>query len=153
MLTGAWYIFLLRSSARVWQIQTQMLTTNHWNEHRVPNGEVGEGTERSLRGFAVLWKEQQCQQARSPRAPGLDHQPKSTHGGTHGSSYVCDRGWPCWISMGGEAPGPVGVRCPTVGECQGREVGVSGWVGGGAPSYRHGSRRRWGFWRGDLESV
>jgi hypothetical protein len=29
------------------------------------------------------------------RFQGLNHQPKSTHGGTHGSSYICSRGWPC----------------------------------------------------------
>ena len=38
---------------------------------------------------------------------GLNHQPKSTHGGTHGSSYICSRGLPCLTSVGGEAPGPV----------------------------------------------
>ena len=29
--------------------------------------------------------------------------------------------------MGGEALGHVKAQCPTVGECQGREAGVSGW--------------------------
>jgi uncharacterized protein YqcC (DUF446 family) len=38
---------------------------------------------------------------------GLNHQFKSTHGGTHGSSRICSRGWPCQASMGGEALGPV----------------------------------------------
>jgi hypothetical protein len=28
--------------------------------------------------------------------------------------------------MEGEAFGPVNVRCPSLGECQGREVGVGG---------------------------
>ena len=27
--------------------------------------------------------------------------------------------------------GPVKDQCPNVGECQGREAGVGGWVGGG----------------------
>jgi hypothetical protein len=31
--------------------------------------------------------------------------------------------------MGGEALGPVKVRCSSVGECQGGEAGVGGWVG------------------------
>jgi len=31
--------------------------------------------------------------------------------------------------MGGEALGPLKARCPSVGEFQGREVGVCGWVG------------------------
>jgi len=33
--------------------------------------------------------------------------------------------------MGGEALGLVKARCPSVGECQGREAGGSGWMGGG----------------------
>jgi hypothetical protein len=31
--------------------------------------------------------------------------------------------------VGGAALGPVGVRCLSVGECQGRKAGVGGWVG------------------------
>ena len=38
--------------------------------------------------------------------------------------------------MGGEALGPVKARCPSVGECQGGEVGVGEWVG------EHPHRRR-----------
>ena len=30
--------------------------------------------------------------------------------------------------MGGEALGPVKVLCPSIGECQGQEVGVGGLV-------------------------
>jgi hypothetical protein len=33
----------------------------------------------------------------------------TTHGGTHGSGYICSREWPSWSSMGGEALGPVKV--------------------------------------------
>jgi hypothetical protein len=33
--------------------------------------------------------------------------------------------------MGGEALGPMKASCPSVGECQGLEAGVSGLVGGG----------------------
>jgi hypothetical protein len=39
----------------------------------------------------------------------LDHQPKNTHGVTHGAGDICGRGWPCWTSVGGEALGPEGV--------------------------------------------
>jgi hypothetical protein len=44
--------------------------------------------------------------------------------------------------MGGEALGPVKPQCPSVEECQGGEVGVSGWgntfieAGGGGMGYR-----------------
>jgi hypothetical protein len=31
--------------------------------------------------------------------------------------------------MGGDVLGPVKSQSPSVGECQGAEVGVSGWVG------------------------
>jgi hypothetical protein len=55
--------------------------------------------------------------------------PKSKHGGTHDSSHICSRGWPYLASMGGEVLGPVKARCPSLGECQGSEQGVGGWVG------------------------
>jgi hypothetical protein len=32
--------------------------------------------------------------------------------------------------VGGVALEPEGVRCPSVGECQGGKTGVGGWVGG-----------------------
>jgi hypothetical protein len=38
-----------------------------------------------------------------------------------GSSYICSRGWPIQSSMG-----DVKFLCPSIGECQGQEVGVSG---------------------------
>jgi hypothetical protein len=46
--------------------------------------------------------------------------------------------------MGGEAFGPVKVLCPSVGECQGQEVGV-----GGLGSKRSGEGI-WGFSEGKL---
>jgi hypothetical protein len=64
----------------------------------------------------------------------LNHQPKSTHGGTQGSSCICSRGWCSWTSMGGEALGSMKALCPSVGECQGQGVGVGELVrreGGG----------------------
>jgi hypothetical protein len=56
----------------------------------------------------------------------LNHQPKNTHGGTHGSSCLFSRGWTYLASMGGEALAPVEAGCPSVGR--------SGCVDGGAPS-------------------
>ena len=94
-----------------------------------------------LRGFAGPWREQQCQQTRS----SSKLQPKNTHGETHGAGRICGRGWPCWTSVGEEALGSEGVRCPSVGECQGGKTGVSGWGStlidagrGGAPKERPG---------------
>jgi hypothetical protein len=53
---------------------------------------------------------------------------------------ICNisRGRPCWESMGGEALGHVKVRCPSVGEFKGGEVGVGGCMG----AHPHRSRRR-----------
>jgi hypothetical protein len=62
---------------------------------------------------------------------GLNHQPKSIHGGTHGPSCICSRGWPSRSSVGGEALGPMKVLCPRVGECQGQKEGVGGLVSRG----------------------
>jgi hypothetical protein len=61
----------------------------------------------------------------------LNHQPKNAHGGTHGSSCICSRGWSSRTSMGGQALGPVKVLCPRIGECQGQEAGVGGLLNRG----------------------
>jgi hypothetical protein len=66
---------------------------------------------------------------------GLNHQPRSTHHGTHGSSCICSRGWPSRSSMGEEALGSVKALCPSVEECKGREVGE------GTPSEKQGEGR------------
>jgi hypothetical protein len=55
-------------------------------------------------------------------SPGLNYQPKSTGGGTHGSGCICSRGWPSQTSIGGEALGPVKAQCPSVAECQDQEA-------------------------------
>jgi hypothetical protein len=61
---------------------------------------------KELRGFAAPWREQQYQLARCPESSQeLDHQPKNTHGATHGSGHICGRAWSCWTSVGGEAFG------------------------------------------------
>jgi hypothetical protein len=73
---------------------------------------------KELKGFATSQEEQQYQPTRSLHclsSQGLNYQPKSMHGGTHGSSCICSRGWPCQISMGGEVLGPVKARCPSIG--------------------------------------
>ena len=46
--------------------------------------------------------------------------------------------------MGGEALGHEKAQCPSVGECEGREAVVGGWVG------EHPHRRRY---KGDSEGV
>ena len=112
LLGGAWYSCLLRGSASAWQIWKWMLTTIHWMEHR-ESIQGAEGVCSPIAG-TTIWSNQYLQSS-----PGRNYQPKKTHGGTHGSSCICSRGWPWLSSMGGEALGPVKVLCPSTGEFQG----------------------------------
>jgi hypothetical protein len=111
-----------------------ILTTNHWT----PMEELENGLE-DLKGFATSHEELLNQPTRPLKSShGLKNQPRSTHGGTHGSSYICSKGWPCWASMGREAIGLVKDQFPRVGEFEGSEVGV----GGGVREHPHRSRGR-----------
>jgi hypothetical protein len=108
-----------------WQIQRWILTAYHWAEHRVPNEEDRERTQgaevvSSPIVETTIWTNQYPQ--------GLNHQPKSTHGRTHGSSCICSRGGSSQSSVGGEALGPMKALCPTVGGCQDQEARVDGLV-------------------------
>jgi hypothetical protein len=38
-----------------------------------------------------------------PELPWTKTPSKSIHGGTHSSSCICSREWPCWASTKGEA--------------------------------------------------
>ena len=101
---------------------------------------------KELNGSAAPWEEQQYELTSTPQSSqGLNHQPKSTHGGTRGSSCICSRGWPSRSSMGGEVLGPLKALCPSVGEWLGQEVGVGGLVS------RRSEERIGGFWRGNQE--
>jgi hypothetical protein len=62
------------------------------------------------------------------------------------AAYVAKDGPP---SMGEEAVGPVEAQCTSVGECEGGEVGVGGWVGE-HPHRSRGRRNGMGVW-GDRE--
>ena len=97
---------------------------------------------RELKGFAAPKEEQDNQYPQT--SLGLNHQSKKTHGGTHGSSCICSRGWPSRSSMGGEVLGPVKALCPSIGECQGQEAGVGGFGsrGGGIGDFQRGSWER-----------
>jgi hypothetical protein len=110
-----------------------MLSANHWTEHKVPlpHGGARERTEGAEEVFNSIGGTKVSINQTLQSSQGLNHQPKSTHGGTHGSSCICSKGWLCWTSVGGEALGPVKAQCPSVGECQDREAGVSGLVSRG----------------------
>jgi hypothetical protein len=145
LLTGAFNSYLLRSSAKAWQIQMWMLTAIHWTEHIVPNGIARERTQgaegvSSPIGGTTIWTNQYTKSSQR-----LNHQPKSTHGGTYSNNCLCSRGWPCGTSVRGEALGLVKAWCPSVGE------GQDGWVGVGGLVSR-GGRMGWGgFQRGNDE--
>jgi hypothetical protein len=83
---------------------------------------------KELKGFVTHRKKNNINHPDTLELP-TTKPPKSTHGGTHGSSSTCSKGWPCWASMGGEALGSGKIQCPNVGECLGGEagVGVGGW--------------------------
>jgi hypothetical protein len=135
---ACWYSCLLRGSASASQIQRWIFTATHWTEHRVPNEGARESTQGSEGvcssiGGTTIWTNQYLQSSQR-----LNHQWKKTHGITHGSSYICSRGWPSQSSMGRGALGPVKVLCPSVGEYQGREVGVGGLVSRGRGNRERG---------------
>ena len=126
------------------QIKTnQNKTKQNKTKNRVPNEGARENTQGAegvcnpIEG-STIWTNQYPQSSL-----GLNHQSKKTNGGTHGSSCICSRRWPTWSSMGGEALGLVKVLCPSIGECQGQEVGVGGLV-----RMERGDRGG-DFWRGN----
>jgi hypothetical protein len=157
LLTRAWYGCLLRGFISAWHIQRWMFSANHWTEQKVPSGVARERTEGakgacSPIGETPIWTKQYSQSSQ-----GLNHQPKNTHGGTHGSSYICRREWPCWTSMGGEALGPEKTWCPSVGKCQDREVGVGGLVsrgrGDGIGVFKGETRKGDNIWNVNKENI
>jgi hypothetical protein len=104
-ILGTWYSCLLKSSASAWQLQKWMLTVIHWIEHKVPNegarerAQEAEGVYSPIGGTTIRTN-QYCQSSLE-----LNHQLKKTHGGTCGSSCICNRGWLSRSSMGGVAIG------------------------------------------------
>ena len=105
-------------------IQRWMLAAKHWTDHGVPNGGVRQRTEGAE---GICNSIERTTVPTNQSSQGLNHQPRSTHGRTHGSSCISSRGWPCWASMEEEALGPVKAPCPSLGECEGEEAGVGGW--------------------------
>jgi hypothetical protein len=105
-----------------------MLAAIHWIEQRVHNEGSRERTQGADGVYSSIGGTTICTNKYPQSSEGLNHQPKSAHGGTHGSSCLCIRGWLSRSSMGGEALGPVKALCPSVGECQGQKVRVGGLV-------------------------
>jgi hypothetical protein len=99
-----------------------MLIAIHWMEHRIPNEGARERTQGTEGVCSPVGGTTICLQS----SLRLNYQLKKPHGGTHGSSCICSRGWPSQSSMGGEAFHLAKDLCPSIGECQGQEVGVGG---------------------------
>ena len=95
----------------------------HLAEHRIPTSEARERTQGAEGVSSPIGGTTICINQNPQSSYGLNHQPKSTNGGTLGSSHICSRGWPSRSSMGGEALGPVKAQCPSIGECQDQEAG------------------------------
>ena len=83
-----------------------MLAANNWTEQVFPNRGVRGRTEEA-EGVCNPIGRTIATNLTTQSSPGLNYQPKSTHGGSHGSSRICSRGWPYLASMGGETLGPV----------------------------------------------
>jgi len=128
--TGTWCGSLLRGSARALLIQMRMLAAIHGTEHGTPmeERERTEGTEGVCNPIGRTTISTNQTVPSSPRSfQGLRNQLESRHVGTHVSRHKCSRERHCLASIEGEALGPVKTPFPSVGECQGVEVGVYGW--------------------------
>ena len=64
--------------ARAWQIQRQMLTANHWTEHKVPNGGVRERTEEAEGVCNPIGRTTVSTNQIPQSSQGSNYQPKST---------------------------------------------------------------------------
>ena len=98
-----------------------MLADNYWTGMEFPIEVLEKGLKelKELKGFVTHRKNNNINHPDVPpqSSQGLNHQPKDTHGGTHGSSCICSRGWPSQTSMEGESLGPMKALCLRVGEC------------------------------------
>jgi hypothetical protein len=112
LLRGPWYSCLLWGYASAWQIQKWMLTVIYRMEHRAPSGGARENTQGAegvcnLIGGITIWTNQY-----PPELVSL-------------AAYVAEDGF---IGHHWEER-PLGLAnfiCPSTGEHQGQEVGVSG---------------------------
>ena len=84
-----------------------------------------------LKGFATPKEEQQYQtNKQTPQSyQGLNHQPKSIHGGTHLTSCICSRRLPSQGYQWEERTLVLSrLAAQVLGECQSGEMGEGEWV-------------------------
>jgi hypothetical protein len=75
----------------------RMLMDNHWTEHGDPNGGVrgrNEGVEGDCNPIGRTTIPTNQHLTTVPSSQRVNHQLKSTHGETYGSSYIYSRGFP-----------------------------------------------------------
>jgi hypothetical protein len=84
----------------------KILTANHQTEPRDPNGRSRGKTVGAKQDYNPIRRTLSTNQT-TQSSQRLNHQPKSIHGGIHGSRYIYSRGWTYLTSMGGKALGPV----------------------------------------------
>ena len=110
-----------------WPIQMQILIGNHLTEHEDTSERAGGRTEGAEGGCIPIGRAISTNWT-TPCSKRLNHQPKSIHGGIHGSRYICSRGWPYLTWMREEALGPVEASCPSIGHARRvRQELVVGW--------------------------
>jgi len=68
-----------------------------------PNGGLGKKTEEAEEVCNTVGRTTISTNQTHQSSQGLNHQPVSTHEGTHDSSHICGRGWHCPASIGGKA--------------------------------------------------
>jgi hypothetical protein len=81
-----------------------MLEANHWTEYGIHDGGVVEGTERAEEVCSPMGKAAVSTRQMAQRSKGLDHQPRSLYGGTHGSGTICVRAYGLLASKWEEQP-------------------------------------------------
>jgi hypothetical protein len=94
----------------------------YWTENGDPNGGVRERTEGSEGGCIIIERTVISTNQTPQSSWEINHQPKSTHGGTHSSRCICIREWPYLLSMGREGIGPGKVLFPSVQKFEGEEA-------------------------------
>jgi hypothetical protein len=105
----------LRGSARTGSIQMWMCTAKDWTKIRDPNREVRARTIGVERLCNLIGKTTISTNKTTPpvpsELPGIKPPTEEYIGGrvTHGSSWICNRGWPYVASLGGEPCSPVEV--------------------------------------------
>ena len=97
---------LWRGPARALHIKRQMLATNHWIGHGIPDGEVGGWTGGAEGVYSPMGGTMISATQMPQDSQGLNHQSR----GTLGSSQKCGRGMPCWASVGEMVLGQVKVQ-------------------------------------------